>query len=247
MTHIQREYSLNFDKKKRKSKNIKYLIFHYTGMKSEKAAIRRLTEIQSEVSANYFIKKNGEIILMVPDLHIAWHAGKSKWKNYNFLNKHSIGIEISNKGHENGYQAFSKKQIYSLTRLSKILIKKYKIKRCNILGHSDIAYNRKKDPGEKFPWKILARHKIGIWHKLKESKLKKNRIKKTSFYEEKLFYKYIKAIGYENYINMRKKIHRNKLIKAFQRRYRTEKISGIIDQECLLIAKNLHFLAKKRS
>ena len=98
-------------------------------MKSEKSAILKLTDDKSKVSAHYFIKKNGEIILMVPDLHIAWHAGKSKWKNYNFLNKHSIGIEISNKGHENGYQAFSKKQIYSLTRLSKILIKKYKIKK----------------------------------------------------------------------------------------------------------------------
>ena len=159
-------YSPNFSSITRNQKNIKFLVFHYTGMKTEKSAIQRLTDHNSKVSAHYFIKKNGEIILMVPDLHIAWHAGKSKWKNYNFLNKHSIGIEISNKGHENGYQAFSKKQIYSLTRLSKILIKKYKIKKTNILGHSDIAYNRKKDPGEKFPWKLMKKKNISIWHDL---------------------------------------------------------------------------------
>ena len=168
-------YSPNFSSKARNSKNIKFLIYHYTGMNSEKDAILRLIDDKSKVSAHYFIKRNGQIILMVPDLHSAWHAGKSRWKNYNFLNKHSIGIEISNKGHENGYQAFSKKQIYSLTRLSKILINKYKIKKNNILGHSDIAYDRKKDPGEKFPWELLSKKKVGVWHNLNQKKLIKLR------------------------------------------------------------------------
>tara|TARA_B100000686_G_C16709997_1_gene928540 strand:- start:164 stop:904 length:741 start_codon:yes stop_codon:yes gene_type:complete len=239
--------SPNYNPKKRAKNKIKFLVFHYTGMQSEVVALKRLCSKRSKVSCHYFVGKSGNVIKIVPEEFTAWHAGKSCWKNYKNINPNSIGIELSNPGHYLGYKKFSKKQINSLIKLSKKIISKYKIIGSNIVGHSDIAPMRKKDPGEKFPWKILARHKIGIWHKLKESKLKKNRIKKTSFYEEKLFYKYIKAIGYENYINMRKKIHRNKLIKAFQRRYRTEKISGIIDQECLLIAKNLHFLAKKRS
>ena len=124
-------------------------------MKSESDALNRLTSIQSEVSCHYLIKNNGEIVIMVPDSYIAWHAGKSSWGNYKSLNKNSIGIEITNPGHEFNYKKFSKKQITSLLKLSKFLIKKYKINPKNILGHSDIAPERKKDPGEKFPWKYL--------------------------------------------------------------------------------------------
>ena len=163
---ISLNYSPNFDSKKRRKNQIKFIIFHYTGMKSEKAAIKRLTDFKSEVSCNYFIKKNGEIITMVPDLYIAWHAGKSSWRKYHLLNKDSIGIEIANPGHRHGYKRFSNSQIKSLTKLSRSLIKKYKINLKNILGHSDIAPERKKDPGEKFPWEYLAKKNIGFWHNL---------------------------------------------------------------------------------
>jgi N-acetylmuramoyl-L-alanine amidase len=127
-------YSPNFDSNKRKSKQIKFLIFHYTGMKKESEAIKRLTNIQSEVSSHYLIKKNGDMVVMVPELYVAWHAGKSSWKSFKSLNKNSIGIEISNPGHEHSYTNFSKKQIRSIIYLSKLLIKKYKIKSCNVLG-----------------------------------------------------------------------------------------------------------------
>ena len=88
-------YSPNFDLKKRKKNKIKFLVFHYTGMKSENKAIKKLTQIQSEVGAHYYIKKNGEIIKMVPELYTAWHAGISQWGKYKSINKCSIGIEIS--------------------------------------------------------------------------------------------------------------------------------------------------------
>ena len=165
-------YSPNFYSLKRDKVKIKFLIFHYTGMKKESDAISKLTEIQSQVSSHYLIKNNGEIITLVPDLYIAWHAGKSIWKNYSHLNKHSIGIEISNPGHQFGYKKFSKKQIKSLIILSKYLIKKYRINIKNILGHSDISPERKKDPGEKFPWAYLSKNKIGLWHNLKNIVLK---------------------------------------------------------------------------
>ncbi len=152
-------YSPNFDQKKRKFKQIKFIIFHYTGMRKEKDAIDRLINKKSKVSSHFFIKNNGEILTLVPEQYIAWHAGVSSWKNYKSLNKNSIGIEISNPGHNINYNKFSKKQIQSVSKLSKYLINKYKINSRFILGHSDIAPDRKKDPGEKFPWKYLSKKK----------------------------------------------------------------------------------------
>ena len=236
-------YSPNFENKKRKYKQIKFLIFHYTGMKSESGAISRLTNIKSKVSSHYLIKNNGEIITFVPDLYIAWHAGISFWKNFEFLNKNSIGIEISNQGHNFDYKRFSKKQIKAILLLSKFLIKKYQILPENILGHSDIAPNRKKDPGEKFPWEYLFKNKIGFWHNLDKKKLMKFRTLKVDNLEKKLFYKNIVKIGYseKNFKNSKLKIiKRTKILtKAFQRRFRQDLVNGIVDQECLIISKNL--------
>ena len=116
----------------------------------------------------------------MPDLYIAWHAGKSSWKNYKSLNQNSIGIEITNPGHEHDYKKFTKKQIISLLKLSKFLIKKYKINPKNILGHSDIAVKEKKIQEKNFPGNILSKNKIGIWHTLNKQMLTKNRKLKTN-------------------------------------------------------------------
>ena len=234
-------YSPNFNPKKRKASQIKFIIFHYTGMTTESASLYRLTNTQSEVSSHYLIKNNGEVVMMVPDLYIAWHAGKSYWKNFKSLNKNSIGIEISNPGHNLKYKKFSKKQVQSILKISKFLIRKYKIKKKNILGHSDIAPNRKKDPGEKFPWKFLSKHKIGFWHNLSTKVLKENRKKKINILGKKNFYNNLSKIGY--LIKSPKEIKKDKYLnlvsKAFQRRFRQELINGEIDQECLLISQNL--------
>ena len=232
-------YSPNFDEKKRDSKKIKFLIFHYTGMKNESEAINRLTDIRSKVSSHYLIKNNGDIITLVPDLYIAWHAGISYWKNYKLLNKHSIGIEISNPGHDFKYKKFSKKQINSILKLSKFLIKKYKIKSKNILGHSDIAPNRKKDPGEKFPWEILAKRNLCDWHYLSSEKIKKNRNVIVNKNEENLFFNNLYKIGYSKINKTKNKIKKIYLVKAFQRKFRQNSINGKIDKECLLISKSL--------
>ena len=236
-------YSPNFDPKKRKTNQIKFLIFHYTGMETEKAAVNRLTDIESRVSAHYLIKQNGEIITLVPDLYTAWHAGKSVWKNYTSLNKDSIGIEIVNPGHDINYKKFSKIQLAALVRLSKFLIKKYRINSKNILGHSDIAPERKKDPGEKFPWKLLSKKKIGYWHNLNQNELIKNRNLKTSSKEKNLFLTNLFKIGYQKkflYNSNFNRISFDQIIsKAFQRRFRPEIVNGKIDQECLLISQNL--------
>ena len=234
-------YSPNFNPEKRNTKQIKFIIFHYTGMKKESEAISRLTNIQSEVSCHYLIKNNGEIITMVPESYIAWHVGKSSWRRCKSLNKNSIGIEITNPGHEFGYKNFSKKQIFSLLKLSKFLMKKYKINSKNILGHSDIAPERKKDPGEKFPWKYLSKKNIGLWHTLKKKELMKNRNIKTSQIEKEFFFNNLFKIGYSRKTpkDLSKNKYLNDVTKAFQRRFRQELINGKIDQECLFISKNL--------
>ena len=234
-------YSPNFNSKKRKSKQIKFIIFHYTGMKREVEAVNKLTNIQSEVSSHYLIKNNGNILTLVPDLYVAWHAGKSSWKSYKSLNQNSIGIEITNPGHEFGYKKFSKKQISSLLKLSKFLIKKYKINSKNILGHSDIAPQRKKDPGEKFPWEYLSKNKIGLWYTLKIQELTKNRNLKINKLEEKFFFSNLFKIGYskKKWKDTSHDRFLRDVTKAFQRRFRQELVNGKIDRECLLISKNL--------
>tara|TARA_S200000501_G_C20840824_1_gene751507 strand:- start:78 stop:818 length:741 start_codon:yes stop_codon:yes gene_type:complete len=232
-------YSPNFDIKKRKPNEIKFIIFHYTGMKKEIDAIKRLTDEKSKVSSHYFIKKNGEILTLVPNLYVAWHSGISSWQKYKSINKYSIGIEISNPGHNNNYVNFSKEQIKSVFKLSNFLIKKFKIKTTNILGHSDIAPDRKKDPGEKFPWKNLSKKKIGFWHNINSKKLLKDRNQTLSVSDKRVFIENLHKIGYRKKFRLKENIYLKKVTIAFQRRFRQGLINGIIDLECLNISKNL--------
>ena len=177
---------------------------------------------------------------MVPDLYEAWHAGISSWKHFKSLNKNSIGIELTNPGHQYGYKKFSKKQIFSLQKLLYVLVRRYKIQKKYILGHSDISPGRKKDPGEKFPWQILAKNKLSFWHNLDQKKIKKLREKNLlSKNDENLFLKNLHQIGYHDV--KRFKSHKNikYLTLAFQRRFRQSLVNGKIDKECLLISKNL--------
>ena len=232
-------YSPNFCPKKRDKNKIKYLIYHYTGMKNDKLAIKKLTSFNSNVSCHYYITASGKIIKMVPDLYVAWHAGKSNWQNHKSLNYKSIGIEISNPGHQYGYRKFTDKQIKSLIKISKFIIKNYNIKKNNILAHSDIAPLRKIDPGEKFPWKLLSKKKIGIWHKVNSKILKSLRGKETEINLNK-FIIYLKNLGY--YMEFSNSNELRKIIKIFQMRFRPELVDGKLDSECYKIAKSLNNL-----
>ena len=237
--NLTMNYSINFNLPKRSKKKIIFIIIHYTGMKNELEAIKKLCDYRSNVSSHYFVKNNGEILNLVPDLYEAWHAGKSSWKHYKFLNKFSIGIEVSNPGHEYGYKKFNSSQISSLIKLLKYLQKKYNVKNQNILGHSDIAPDRKKDPGEKFPWRKLADKNLCKWHNLSSAKIKKKRNIKVSFFEKKIFFRNLKKIGYSKIGKIKDNNYEINVVKAFQRKFRQNLINGKIDQECLLISKNL--------
>ena len=122
--NLSRNYSINFDLPKRAKKKIIFIILHYTGMKKESKAIEKLCDSKSKVSSHYFLKNNGEVLNLVPDLFTSWHSGESYWKKFRSLNKYSIGIEINNPGHEHGYKKFSSKQISSLIKLLSYLKKK---------------------------------------------------------------------------------------------------------------------------
>jgi len=236
---ITNNYSPNFNFAKRSKKKIKFIILHYTGMRNESLAIKRLCDPKANVSSHYFIKKNGNILQLVPDLYEAWHAGKSSWKKNNYLNKTSIGIEIHNSGHDYIYENFSAKQINSLKKLLRKLVEIYKIDKKNILGHSDIAPNRKKDPGEKFPWKDLSKIKLAKWHNFSEKKIRKLRLIKLTYNEENKFLKNLFKIGYNLSRSSKLRSEKKLIFKAFQRRFRQSLINGKSDQECLLISKNL--------
>ena len=227
-------FSPNYSKKTRLKKDIKFVIIHYTGMQSEIESFKRLMDPQYKVSSHYLINRKGEIIQMVKEKNIAWHAGKSRWKKFKNLNNYSIGIELVNKGHQFGYQNFSQQQISSLIKICKKLKKKYIIKKENFLGHSDIAPLRKADPGEKFPWKKLSKFNIGKWYLKVNSEIEINPEKM-----KKLFFKNLQKIGYR-YLSTTKKNLKNKMIiKAFQRHYLPNRITGKIDQKTYKIS---HFL-----
>ena len=236
---ISLNYSPNFNKIKRLKKNIRFIIIHYTGMRNESSALNRLCDIKAKVSAHYFIKKNGSILNLVPPIYEAWHAGKSSWKGLKSINKYSIGIELQNPGHDYKYEKFSQKQIISTKKLLRFLINNYKVNLKNILGHSDIAPDRKIDPGEKFPWKDLAKSKLSQWHNLNEKKLKRERLISLNLVEESNFMMNLTKIGYSKISQKNNNSKKRIIIEAFQRHFRQKLINGIPDKECLIISKNL--------
>jgi len=208
-------------------------------MQSKGASLEKLLNPRFKVNCHYLIDRKGKAVQMVDDIKIAWHAGKSRWKNYKDLNKYSIGIELVNRGHEFGYQNFTGIQIKKLIKLSLVLKKKYKIDTPNILGHSDIAPMRKKDPGEKFPWELMSKKGLGIWHYKKNRKCKLSKSKKI----KNIFFKNLYKIGYR-YFNIAHSLKNDKLIiKAFKRKFLQRKIDSKIDHETYEIS---HFLAKNQ-
>ena len=228
--------SPNYSRISRKNKDIKLIVIHYTGMQSRIESIKRLISRKHKVSCHYFIDRKGKVLKMVDENKVAWHAGKSRWKNFKNINKNSIGIELVNKGHEFGYQKFTNLQIRKLIKLCSSLKKKYKIKNSNIIGHSDIAPTRKKDPGEKFPWNRLHKNQLGLW--LNHLKYKTPKI--DNFEIRNIFFKNLYKLGYRYFSLKRRSQNDIFLIKAFQRHFIQQKIDGKIDQKTLKIS---HFLA----
>lgn len=159
MTDIIQKQSPNFDE--RKEADVSLVVLHYTGMETAYDALERLTSEESKVSSHYTIDEDGTLYRHVDEKKRAWHAGISSWQGIKDINSISIGIEIVNPGHEFGYREFSDRQVERVMTLCRDIQGRHEIE--NILAHSDVAPDRKEDPGELFPWEELARQGIGIW------------------------------------------------------------------------------------
>ena len=139
------------------------LVLHYTGMPTGEEALARLRDPEAKVSAHYVVEEDGRVFALVPEERRAWHAGRSFWKGQTDINGASIGLEIVNPGHEFGYRPFPDAQIAAVMALVADVRSRWMVPDVNIVGHSDVAPDRKDDPGELFPWKRLAEAGHGLW------------------------------------------------------------------------------------
>jgi N-acetylmuramoyl-L-alanine amidase len=151
--------SPNFDERKLP---ISMIVLHYTGMVDAASALDRLTDPAAKVSSHYLIAEDGQIYRLVHETKRAWHAGQAHWRGIDDVNSASIGIELVNPGHENGYRPFSEPQMHALLPLMAQICGRYSVTRGNIVGHSDVAPARKHDPGELFDWERLAKVRLAL-------------------------------------------------------------------------------------
>ena len=214
--------SENFDDRKKK---VSFIIFHYTETKNLEDAVKLLTNKKRKVSCHYLIDYNGSIYNLVDIKKRAWHAGESSWENLMDINSRSIGIEIVNPGEKKKIK-YKVKQINSLIELTKLLKKKFKISNSRILGHSDIAPQRKIDPGIYFPWKKLNDNDIGLWVK---DKYDKSKLTEKDF----LFLDNLKKLGYP-YITNNLKSKNKQIIESFHRHHLPKMVGKRLTKSSLL-------------
>jgi N-acetylmuramoyl-L-alanine amidase len=212
---------------------IDMLVMHYTGMQTAEAALDRLTDESAKVSAHYFIDEDGQIYSLVQEEMRAWHAGVSCWRGHRNVNARSIGIEIVNPGHEFGYCAFPDNQMEAVLALSGNLVARHAIPPRNVVGHSDVAPDRKEDPGELFDWQGLAEEGIGLWYRETDLEPHALGILQPGMSGSGVFrlQEALRAIGYgltpdENY-----GAGLVCVVRAFQRHWRPSRVDGIADQE----------------
>ena len=203
---------------------ISMVVLHYTEMKPVETALERMCDPEASVSAHYCITEQGEVIRLVPEDRRAWHAGASYWRGIPDVNSASIGIELDHPGHapENGgYRGFAEAQIDALIPLLARIVKDYDIPRANVVGHSDVAPMRKIDPGELFPWERLAEYRLCL---PRPQCLAAG----DPFHNEGAFFLALERFGYDI-------TDQRKAVEAFERRWRPEHITGVVDGEVAAI------------
>jgi len=209
--------SPNFDER---TLPVTMIVLHYTGMIDGAAAIERLCDPEAKVSAHYVVEEDGRVFRLVPEEKRAWHAGKSHWRGITDVNSASVGIEIVNPGHDHGYRDFPDVQVEAVIRLVADIKERHGIGRGDIVGHSDIAPRRKRDPGELFPWRRLARLRLAL--------PRPTRNLMDPMWSEAGFLLALERFGYDVEDKMA-------AIMAFQRRFRPELVDGEVDAECRMI------------
>lgn len=209
--------SPNFDER---TLPISMIVLHYTGMQDGPSALARLCDPEAKVSAHYLVEEDGSVFRLVPEDKRAWHAGRSHWRGVTDVNSASVGIEIVNPGHDWGYRPFTEEQIDALVPLVAAIKERHGITRGNVIGHSDIAPTRKRDPGELFPWARLAKLRLAL--------PRPTRGLMDPMWTQGGFLLALERFGYDVVEPMA-------AIMAFQRRFRPELIDGEVDAECRMI------------
>lgn len=209
------------------------LLLHYTGMQSAAAAVARLCDPATGVSAHYVIEEGGLVTQLVPEERRAWHAGLGGWHEVTDVNSHSIGIELVNPGHEWGYRPFPDAQIVALVELASAIRDRYDLPPRAIIGHSDTASARKTDPGELFPWARLAAHGLGIW----PTSAPRRAVDLPAALSN------LAAIGYRPDLPGTVSVH---LIAAFQRHWRQARVDGVLDAETMGLIEAVARLSLRR-
>lgn len=212
-------------------RQIRRLILHYTGMESGQAAEDWLCNPESGVSSHYIVHDDGRIVQMVEEMDRAWHAGKSLWRGEDDLNSSSIGIEITNPGHEWGYRPFPDAQMRQVLRLVATLCVRHRIDRAEVIGHSDIAPARKQDPGELFDWARLAMHRVAL--------ARPERLLTDPGWPDGAFGLALERFGYDV-------ADLQAATTAFQRRFRQAHVDGVVDGETRAILFTLQVLEEQR-
>jgi N-acetylmuramoyl-L-alanine amidase len=199
------------------------LILHYTGMPSAAAALERLCDPAAAVSAHYLIDEDGSVIRLVPEERRAWHAGKSFWAGRAGLNDCSIGIELVNPGHEWGYRPFPEAQYAACIELCRAILGRWRIPTQRVLAHSDVAPDRKQDPGELFDWARLATAGVGLWPASGTGAPRPTRQLQAA----------LAGLGYGIPCHGRLDQATRIVIAAFQRHFRPARVDGVPDRETL--------------
>jgi N-acetylmuramoyl-L-alanine amidase len=205
------------------------IVLHYTGMQFSHEAVHRLCDPKARVSSHYVVMEQGSILQLVPEGKRAWHAGVSSWGGDTDINSRSIGIEICNPGHEFGYVDFPSRQIAAVITLCRSILTRHVVRPENVVAHSDVAPSRKQDPGEKFPWKLLAQSGVGLW--VEPAVVAKPDPIKVGDTGQKVtdLQKALGSYGYGLEVTGRYDIATEEVITAFQRHFRQKQVDGIAD------------------
>ena len=206
--------SPNFDERQLP---VSMIVLHYTGMPDAAGALQRLTSPEAKVSSHYLVAEDGQVVRLVAEEKRAWHAGKSYWRGVTDVNSASVGIEIVNPGHEFGYRPFPDEQIAALIPLVADIKDRHGVGRGNVVGHSDIAPARKEDPGELFPWDALASRRLALPSPMRDLM--------DPLWTDAGFILALERFGYDV-------TEQRAAVIAFQRRFRPDRLDGIIDGEC---------------
>lgn len=215
------------------------IVLHYTGMADAASALSRLCTAGTEVSAHYVVLEDGNIIQCVPESKRAWHSGNSHWAGEADVNSRSIGIEIVNRGHDLGYPDFPLRQIAAVITLCKGIIIRREIPAHRIVGHSDVAPGRKKDPGEKFPWRLLADSGVGHWVEPAPIARGESKMLGASGDEVTALQEALARYGYEIPVTGRYDNKTVDVVAAFQRHFRPDYIDGVADYSTLTTLEEL--------